>query len=105
MPVKITRRGFWGTSFALSSSLLLLPAAWGDQIATLKDTLRAGLKCRRQVEFDFVDRVVLFVEQGRLPKDLVLNTFDWAKKQREDIPFPYFQQALTLRARKIGVAL
>jgi len=78
---------------------------FADQVATLKESLKAGLKCRRPVEFEFIDKVVAFVEAGKLPKDLVLNTFDWARKQRQDIPFPYFQQALILRAGKIGVSL
>lgn len=78
---------------------------FADQVATLKESLKAGLKCRRPVEFEFIDKVVAFVEAGKLPQDLVLNTFDWARKQRQDIPFPYFQQALILRAGKIGVSL
>lgn len=72
---------------------------------TLKETLEKGLKCRRNVEFQFVAQVVALVDASLLPQDVVLGTFSWARKQRDDIPFPYFQAALRERAKKYGVSL
>lgn len=86
-----------------------------DQQATLNETLRAVLKCRRPQEFAFVDLVVQKVEQGKLSRSMVLSTMDWARKRSRaeamvgrrsnDIPFPYFQEGLRRQAEAIGVEL
>lgn len=73
----------------------------------LKDMLRAGLKARRPVEFAFIDKVVDLVEDGKLPYEMVVSTFHWARKNAKykKYPFPYFEWALRERAKKIGVKL
>lgn len=76
-----------------------------SQQPTLKETLRSVLKCRRPEEFAFVDLVVTKVEQGELPRSLVLNMMQWARRRREDLPFPYFQEGLRRRAAELGVQL
>ena len=73
--------------------------------ASFEETLKFGLKCRRQLEFDFVELVVQKVNQGQLPKDLVLSQFNWAREQNAKIPFPYFQFGMKKRAAAIGVDL
>lgn len=99
----MSRRDFF-TAFA--AALLTTAAFAADgEVASLKDTLRFGLKCRRDVEFEFVDKVVDRVYAGQLPQDLVLNTMRYAQKKRTDIPFPYFEAALRLQAEKLGVDL
>lgn len=86
-------------------------AAWtgrakaDSQQPTLNETLRSALKCRRPAEFAFVDLVVAKVEQGQLPRALVLNMMQWARRRREDLPFPYFQEGLRRRAAELGVQL
>jgi hypothetical protein len=70
---------------------------------TLAERLRAGLKCRRPEEVDFVDDVVALVDQKKLGVDLVLSTYQWAVKQRPDFPFYYFQYGIRRRAAAIGV--
>ena len=73
---------------------------------SLKDTLEKGLRARRPVEFQFIAQVVTLVEQGRLPRKLVLGTFQYARKKgNRKYPFPYFQRAMILRAAKIGVQI
>ena len=94
----------------------LTRAAWGDdQQATLNETLRSVLKCRRPEEFAFVDLVTQKVEQGQLPRSLVLSMMDWARKRsreevaagrrKNDFPFPYFQEGLRFRAAEFKVNL
>ncbi|HEX5103646.1 MAG TPA: hypothetical protein VFV87_07550 [Pirellulaceae bacterium] len=73
--------------------------------ASFEETLKFGLKCRRPLEFAFVELVVLKVNQGQLPKDLVLSQFNWAREQNEKIPFPYFQFGMKKRAAALGVDL
>jgi hypothetical protein len=94
----------WGL-LPLGALSLFQQAAANPMVANLDETLKFGLKCRLPSEFAFVDLVVLKVNQGQLPRDLVLSQFDWARQQRADIPFPYFQFGMRKRAAKLGVDL
>lgn len=72
-------------------------------VTDLKTTLEKGLRCRRPVEFEFVGKVCTLVEQGALPKQLVMTTFDWARKKPNHYQATYFMFALRERAKKLGV--
>jgi hypothetical protein len=55
---------------------------------------------------------VLRVNQGILPRELVDSTFLWARRRVQGThpkyrqrPIVYFQPALAIRARKLGVSL
>jgi hypothetical protein len=74
-------------------------------VATLTDQLRAGLKARRPVEFEFIDLVVGKVEQKILPRDMVLSAMTYAQSKNKDRPYPYFEFSLKKRAAAIGVGL
>jgi hypothetical protein len=83
----------------------------GRQI-TLRDQLRTGLKAVTPGDFAFIDLVVLRVNQGALPRNLVDSTFLWARRRVETQrtqylkrPIVYFQPALVLRAKAAGVIL
>ena len=89
----------------LSSSLAWRVASADPMQADLEETLKFGLKCRRPVEFEFVELVVQKVNMGQLPRDLVLSQFNWARNQSEKIPFPYFQFGMRKRAAALGVDL
>lgn len=73
-------------------------------VADLQDQLESGLRARRSEEFAFLARVVLFVEQGKITRQLVVETFQWAK-EKKPFPYPYFERAMILRAAKRGVKL
>jgi len=75
------------------------------QVPDLKETLDKGLKARLPSEFAFLRRVVEEVDNKRLPRKMVLGTFQWARRQSDEMPFPYFQFALRLQAKKVGVQL
>jgi hypothetical protein len=115
----MTRR-FWLRCFAWSlgwlAALRWSRCATADQQqATLNELLRSVLKCRRPEEFAYIDLVTQKVDAGDLPVALVLSMMKWARKRaadetkagrrKSDIPFPYFQQGLKLRAAEIGVDL
>src|SRR5262245_19751105 len=105
----MTRR-FWLGSLALLAGVLAYwtagPAAYADkQNANLNETLRSVLKCRRPEEFAFVEAVANRVNQGDLPKDLVLSMMNWATERRPEFPFPYFKEGIKRRAARIGVEL
>ncbi len=72
---------------------------------TLKQTLEKGLKARRPSEFAFIQLVVGKVEQGKLPQKTVERTFLWARDNKQPYPFPYFEKALQIQGKKLGVQL
>lgn len=83
----------------------------GRQIS-LRDQLRVGLKAVTKADFAFIDLIVQKVEAGVLPRKLVDSTFLWARRRVEaqrrqyyKRPMVYFQPAMVLRARAVGVKL
>ncbi len=88
------------------------PANREGRQVTLKDQLRVGLKAETKADFAFIDLVVLKVNQGKLPRKLVDSTFLWARNRYKTHPtsnqlrpMVYFQPALVIRAKAIGVHL
>jgi hypothetical protein len=79
-------------------------AAESGGIENLKKTLAEVLRARRPEEFAFLNRVVELVEDGDLPRSMVESTFNWARKKPRH-PFQYFEQALRIRAKRIGVEI
>jgi hypothetical protein len=81
----------------------------GGQVSGLQDQLEKGLKCRRPQEFEFVDAVVAKVEHGDLSRQIVVETFAFARKRAAKYgtkyAFPYFQRGLEERANKAGTPL
>jgi hypothetical protein len=104
----------WSCSWLAALRLGRLALA-DEQQANLNETLRSVLKCRRPEEFQFVNLVTAKVESGELSRAMVLSMMKWAaararkevaaKRRKSDIPFPYFQEGLRLRAAEIGVEL
>lgn len=74
------------------------------EIANLKDQLTFGLRARLPNEHAFIALVVKRVEAGKLPLDVVMSTFQWARRKRP-YPFPYFESALRLRAARKEIPL
>ncbi len=72
--------------------------------ASLRETLVFGLRPRTPGDEAFIDLVLLKTEMKVLPLDLVVSTFRYAQGKRP-YPFPYFERALRVRARQIGVEL
>ena len=71
-----------------------------------------GLRAFTKADRAFIDKVVILVEQGKLPRRLVDGTFLWARDRaarrgfyRRLRPMVYFQPALVTRAKRIGVGL
>jgi len=79
---------------------------------SLRDQLNLGLKVRTKGEKAFIDKVVVLVEQRKLPRVLVDGTFLWARERavrhsrsRGRRPMVYFQPGLIQRARRFGIKL
>lgn len=83
----------------------------GRQVS-LHDQLRVGLKATTKADLEFINLVVLRVNQGKLPRKVVDATFLWARNRYKTRPsnhrlrpIVYFQPALERQAKKIGVVL
>ena len=104
----IQRRTLFACALAFIVGVLiqpLLPKAHGAQIANLQEQLEKGLQARYNREFLFVRRVVTMVEKEQLPLSLVRGTFNWTREKHKKYPFPYFERALKIRARRIGIVV
>jgi hypothetical protein len=84
----------------------------GVEEPLLRDRLEKGLLARTTGDFAFLDRVVVKVSSGELPQKLVDRVFFWARKRADERggtkrrrPMIYFQPALTILARRLGVDL
>ena len=77
------------------------------EVADLKEQLENGLKARLPADFAFISKVVTLVEQDKLPINVVKAVFQWARKKgaANNYPFPYFQRALKIRAKKLGIVI
>jgi hypothetical protein len=108
-------------SLLVLGSFVLCPQSVGQQTSqnnsqgrqlSLADQLRYGLKAKTKADKGFLAVVVKAVEEKRLPRTLVDSTFLWARqrakrrsKNRELRPILYFQPALVLRSKKLGLKL
>lgn len=88
------------------------PANRQGRQVSFKDQLRVGLKAVSKADFAFIDLVVLKVDQGKLPRKLVDSTFLWARNRYKTRPgshrlrpMVYFQPALVIQAKAVGVQL
>jgi hypothetical protein len=82
-------------------------ASWvtAQQIATFEEQLRAALKARRPVEFSFISKVVVLVNNDKLPKDLVTALMHYARKKHDKYPYPWFEQAVRIKAKELSVEI
>jgi hypothetical protein len=98
------RRSFLATAAAvgLTSNALAQQPSTGD--ASLKETLTFGLRPRQPADNAFIDVVIARVENKTLPLELVMAVYRWSLDKRP-YPYPFFERALRVRARAIGVSI
>ena len=72
--------------------------------ASLQETLVYGLRPRTPADEAFIQMVVEKTNAKVLPLELVIATYRYAAGKRP-YPYPYFERALRVRARQIGVEL
>ncbi|MGA2059543.1 MAG: hypothetical protein ABSG67_03605 [Thermoguttaceae bacterium] len=68
-------------------------------------TMKAALRTDTTEEGGFIDYLIMRVNKGTLPADLVDSTFQWARKKPYKHRFQYFKQALIVRAAAIGITI
>ncbi len=71
-----------------------------------------GLKATTKEDKEFINKVVLKVEQGTIPRPLVDSTFLWARERanrrsasRSLRPIVYFKPGLIARAKMLHLTL
>lgn len=74
-------------------------------VATLKERLMNGLRARTDTERYYVEEVVRFVHEGKLPVKLVDSTFLWVRKNKANNNYPifYFKRILEYRAKTLNL--
>mgnify|MGYP007063366941 CR=1 FL=1 len=90
------------TATETSSSVVLVV-----EVGDLKDQLEKGLKARLPTDFAFIAKVILLVKTNKLPLPMVKAVFQWARERgaKTNYPFPYFERALKIRAKKLGIII
>lgn len=94
--------------FGLLLAVTLVVAQQSDQstkqVASLQEQLEKGLRARRQIEFQFVARVVQLVNERRLSLEVVQGTFSFVTKKYRERKYlvPIFEQALRKRLTQDG---
>ncbi|PHS19016.1 MAG: hypothetical protein COA78_01235 [Blastopirellula sp.] len=83
----------------------IISEAQAVKVPNLKQTLTAGLKARKTKEHEFIAKVVVLVNNGKLPLKTVMTSFKWARSKDDKIPFIYFENALRKQAKKIKVTI
>lgn len=101
---------FLSVTTILGLGAVVMPSSFAvadvnDPARDLRVQLRDGLKASRDAEYAFVDRVVLMVEEKRLPLDMVDSIYTYARNRNPRIPFPYFERALRLVAAQKGIQI
>ena len=88
------------------SATTLVPAlAAPADVEALADQLKNGLRPRTPRENEFCDEVARLVRIGRLPVEVVDATYAWSLRRGRKYPFPAFEQALRLKAERLGLRL
>ena len=90
---------------ASESGITQDPIAQSGPTVSLRIQLEKGLRLRRPVEFDFIDRVIKLVDAGTLSRSIVDSTFLWATRKHDSQPYPYFERGLRIRAARAGVEI
>jgi hypothetical protein len=92
---------------SLIAVFLLLTAAASRQAEASPldaNTMRVALHTATPEEDGFIDHVLMLVDRGALPLDMVESTFLWARKKPQR-KFQYFKYGMLARAKQQGIAL
>ena len=89
---------------ALLLAVVAAPSARAARNRVDADELKAGLKTSKVEEKGFIDRVVVAVDEKRLPASVVLATFHWARK-KQTRKFQFFRVAMLRHAKTYRVKL
>ncbi len=79
--------------------------AGGQQVATLEEQLINRLRATTAQQKGFLRRVAVLVREKQLEQRLVVAVYRYSLKRHPYFPFPFFERAMRVEARKRGVDL
>lgn len=94
-----------GHSSAEAQILAAPPEAAGSRVADLQRQLVNRLRATTPERQEFVRRVVVETEAGRIEPRLVQALVRYSVRRRPDFPFPFFERAMRIKAKEVGVDL
>jgi hypothetical protein len=71
----------------------------------LRVQLQNGLRVFLPEQQEFLDRVLLAVDNGQIPRAMVNMVYVWSQRRNKKVPFPYFEFAMRTLAERRGVTL
>jgi len=71
----------------------------------LRVQLQNGLRVFLPEQQEFLDRVLLAVDSGQIPRAMVNMVYVWSQRRNKKVPFPYFEFAMRTLAERRGVTL
>ncbi len=71
----------------------------------LRIQLQNGLRLFLPEQQDFLDLVLVAVDNGQLPRAMVNMVYVWSLRRNRKFPFPYFEVAMRALAERRGVTL
>jgi hypothetical protein len=71
----------------------------------LRIQLQNGLRVFLPEQQEFLDQVLVAVDNGQLPRSMVNMVYVWSLRRNRKIPFPYFEVAMRALAERRGVTL
>jgi len=91
--------GVFGTDVNIATEMLDLNSV------ELRIQLQNGLRVFLPEQQEFLDRVLLAVDNGQLPRAMVNMVYVWSQRRNPKVPFPYFEFAMRALAERRGVTL
>jgi hypothetical protein len=91
--------GIAGTDVNTATDMLDLNAV------ELRIQLQNGLRVFLPEQQEFLDRVLLAVDNGQIPRAMVNMVYVWSQRRNKKVPFPYFEFAMRTLAERRGVTL
>jgi len=71
----------------------------------LRVQLQNGLRVFLPEQQEFLDRVLVAVDSGQIPRAMVNMVYVWSQRRNKKVPFPYFEFAMRTLAERRGVTL
>ena len=71
----------------------------------LRIQLQNGLRIFLPEQQEFVDKVLVAVDSGQIPRAMVNMVYVWSLRRNRKIPFPYFEIAMRTLSDRRGVSL
>jgi len=97
--VALSQQGLEGFDSNLAEQMLDM------NTVELRIQLQNGLRVFLPEQQAFLERVLVAVDSGQLPRAMVNMVYVWSLRRNRKVPFPYFEIAMRALSERRGVAL